>query len=229
MYSAPTEVIFALMGSPFAQRAFSMTDGEKATPFHLSCASPYVGESTEVVEIFGTKEGATIQDDKGRTPLHVAAENSHATKAIIKVLADINPKAAKMETAQSLMPLHCSIRSKADESVIRSLLKMYPKAAKTVFDGSNTVLHEACQYKVVAAVVKALLKEFPELAAVQNKFGNVPLHVATAYQCPAEIVEMLLAAYPDGAMIKNRNSDLPLYVSTKCLRLEILAFFSSSP
>ena len=199
-----------LLNSPFAKQAFGMLDAEKATPFHLACASDSVADSTEVVEMLGTKDGGVLQDSMGRTPLHVAAENPRSTKAVIKVLADINPKAAKVETEKNLMPLHSAIRSQADESVVKSLFKMYPKAAKSIFDGNNTVLHEACQYKLSASSVRAMLKEFPELAQEQNKYGNLPLHVATAYQAPAEIVEMLLSVHPEGAMTKNRNGDVPL-------------------
>ena len=96
LYNASPEAIFILLSSPFAKQAFGMLDGENATPFHLACASDSVGESTEVVEMLGTKDGGVLQDRLGRTPLHIAAENPRSTKAIIKVLADINPKAAKI-------------------------------------------------------------------------------------------------------------------------------------
>ena len=210
LYNASPEAIFILLSSPFAKQAFGMLDGENATPFHLACASDSVGESTEVVEMLGTKDGGVLQDRLGRTPLHIAAENPRSTKAIIKVLADINPKAAKIETTDNLMPLHVAVRKQADESVVKSLIKMYPKAALVIFEGDNTVLHEACQYKLSSSSIKAMLKEFPELARQQNKYGNLPLHVATAYQVDAEIVEMLLAVYPEGAMVQNRNADVPL-------------------
>ena len=199
-----------MINSPFARNAFDMLDEEKSSAFHLACQSPLVAETTAVVEMLGTKEGALAQDDTGMTPLHVAAANKHSTKALIKVLADINPKAAKMESSQNLMPLHLAIRNQVDESVTKSLFKMYPKAAKSVFEGENTVLHEACRYKATPSVVKAMLKEFTELAEAKNRYENLPLHIATAYQCHPEVVELLLAVYPEGALRENISGDVPL-------------------
>ena len=200
------------MESPFAAKASCITDTNNATPLHLACASSTVGDRSDLVEVLGTKEAAMCIDKKERTPLHVAAENPKCNKQLIKVLAEINPRAAKVEASNGRMPFHTAIRKHADEAVLKALLKVYPKAAKTVFDGKNTVLHEACQSKVSASVIKAILREAPESAKAKNKFGNIPLHVATAYQNSMDVIQLLLDVYPGGCMIQNRNDDVPLYV-----------------
>jgi ankyrin repeat protein len=135
------------MKSTFAQKAAIMTDPNNATPLHLVCASVNVGDMIELVELLGTKEAAVQTDGKERTPMHMAAENTKATKQLIKTLGEINIKAAKMETTKGRMPLHVALRKKADESVIKAFLRINPKAVKVVFDGNNTLFHEMCQYK----------------------------------------------------------------------------------
>ena len=211
LFNTPAKVVRVLIEwSPFASKALTLTDENKATPMHLACASSSVESSTEIVELLGTAEAACQTDKEGNAPMHVAAENPKSTKELFKVLADIEPNAAKIENSRGDMPLHVAVHSQASGLVIKTLHKIYYKAAQRVFRGENNILHEACQQRIDPIGIQSLLKTSDDIASSKNRYGNIPLHVATAYQAPREIVELLVEAYPKGCLVQNNNGDVPL-------------------
>ena len=143
--------------------------------------------------------------------MHIAAQNPHATKYLVKVLAEINSKAARIETpTRKFMPLHLAIQQKAPEDVVIALLKVYPGAAKAIFEEHQTVLHETCRCTLSPSCVRATIKMNPNAVEVQDKHGNLPLHIAVAYKAPADVIAILLEKFPGGAMVKNLLQNVPL-------------------
>lgn len=193
------------MKNPLGARAAIMKNEFGATPLHVACAQPSVAVSVTQVASLGTATSAAALDRHRRTPLHVAAQNSHATGDLIKVLSHLFPEALREETQRGHLPLHLAAQSQVKESVVEALIAAYPEAAEVKSKSLNTPLHDASKYKASAGVVRLLLSAYPDAVYMQNHYGNLPLHCATAYQAPAEVVRILLEAWPDGASIQNRN------------------------
>lgn len=193
------------MKNPLGARAAIMKNELGATPLHVACAQPAVADSVTQVASLGTATSAAALDRHRRTPLHVAAQNSHATGDLIRVLVHLFPEALKEQTQRGHLPLHLAAQSQVKESVVEALITAYPEAAEVKNKSSNTPLHDASKYKASPGVVKLLLDTYPDAVYIQNQYGNLPLHCATAYQAPAEVVQILLKAWPDGAAMQNRN------------------------
>ena len=211
LHATPANIVQILMASPFAGKAANMLDSNRSTPFHILCASSTIVTTTEQIAVLGTTETSLKRDAKGRTPLHVAAENMDCNEEAMQAVIDVNPKAAKEENPKKRMPLHLAMRKKASEPVIKALLKAHPKAVKSLFEGDNGVIHEMCQYRTPANIIQMALTLYPEGAQLANKFKNLPLHVATAYQCDLPTVKALVKAFPDACTRPNKHKDLPIH------------------
>ncbi len=224
-FAVPAPIVRILMQSHFASKAADIVDSHRATPFHTICASASIAKLVEHIVEIGTYDASTKRDDKGRTPLHVAAENSFCTEAAIRATIDINPKAAKIENSKGRMPFHLAVRKKASELVVKALLYASPKAVKSVFEGDNGVVHEMCQYKASASIIQLTLHLYPEGAQQANKFQNLPLHVATAYRCDLATIKTLVKAFPDACTRQNKHKDVPLHYATSYKELKAVINF----
>jgi ankyrin repeat protein len=205
LFNAPSQIPRLLMKNPLGARAAIMKNEFGATPLHVACAQPAVADSVTQVASLGTATSAAALDRHRRTPLHVAAQNSHATGDLIRVLSNLFPEALREQTQRGHLPLHLAAQSQVKESVIEALIAAYPEAATVKNKSLNTPLHDASKYRASPGVVNLLLDAYPDAVYLQNQYGNLPLHCATAYQAPPEVVKILLQAWPDGASMQNRN------------------------
>ena len=98
----------------------------------------------------------TIQDDKGRLPLHTAIHDN-ASLGSIKLLVKGNPAAVQSADNSGALPLHVACQHHDSTNVIDYLVGLDPSTLDAVDRNGNTALHHACRsarYDAIALLLE---------------------------------------------------------------------------
>ena len=175
-------------------------------------------------------------------PLHCALVNN-APEAVVRVLFEAHPGAARVKNKFGKYPLHYAAEHGTTEAVVRMLLDEYPQAARKRNEAKYTPLHYATKNDAPEAVIRMLVEAYPAGASQKNedgytplKFaverrastsllsfllaggqeydsGNTPLHTACKNSASEDVIEFLLESYPDSVRQLNEDSETPLHVA----------------
>ena len=209
---APYEVINCLVGQYPESIRENDNDELKRKPLHLAAAY-YSKESKPVVlesVLDAAPDLATVVDEEGRLPLHIAA-SSKASKESITILLDAHPDGASRRTKATKLPLHLACEFRAPLETTSALLAAFPLGAKES-SMLKFPLHFACEFKAGIEVVQLLLDAHPD--AVFAKAGAdtlLPLHLAAANKASPDVIELLLLHNADAVVDRDNNMRLPLH------------------
>ena len=190
LFNASLQICQILMSHPSANRVAMTTNDFGSTPLHLAASHP--SASSDIALSVGTSECAMYKDINRRTPLHNAAQNKHATRALIECIARINVNTCQIVDVDGNSPLHLGINSDANDEVIIALLNAWPPAAGVKNKELNTPLHSAIKHNASFEVIKQLLQHYPNAADSPNEYGNLALHCATLSNSTPSVFEILL-------------------------------------
>ncbi|XP_074357005.1 uncharacterized protein LOC141696779 isoform X1 [Apium graveolens] len=166
------------------------------------------------------------QNSKGKTPIHIAAENGYTD--IVKVLCTTCTAPLNLDGPGSSTALHAAIKKDNDiievvEALIDAARRHLPKASFQAFlrhgdEDMETPLHYAVTEGNVA-IVKLLVEADPTDPHIQNNDGKTPMYIAVEKGLK-DIVEIISTTCtspsldgPDGstalhAAIKDGNHDI---------------------
>lgn len=148
----------------------------------------------------GTKEITWDREEMelvkyGDLPLHRALA-SGAPVAVVRLLLDAYPDAAKLQNHEGCLPLQIAARRSKVLLIFEMILQCSDSDAVSASDHSgNLPLHSAvCRSEPVLGIVKLLLRSCPDTVLVANLAGQTPLQAAVAACAPAPVVHELLSA-----------------------------------
>lgn len=158
------------------------------------------GDAVRVL-LQSTPEAATVEDNFGRLPLHVAVDREAPWMFAVEQLLDAYPEALNRRDGGGRLPLHIAVdRKEPSLEVVRLLLLRHPAAASARRGVGRLPLH----YAVFAErpnieVLRCLLAANPDGAATADVYGRLPLHYAVdkAVQNVA-VIQYLLEVFPGG-------------------------------
>ncbi len=132
------------------------------------------------------------RDDKGWTPLHMAAaltDDPAVLTALVDAGADPNAPAAK----QGATPLHAAVQHSDDPVIVEALLEAGANPNAQTAGGEWTPLHAAAEHASDPAIVAALLNRGADPNA-RTDDNIAPLMLAARYAGNPAIVAVLLDA-----------------------------------
>ncbi|MBI5037011.1 ankyrin repeat domain-containing protein [Candidatus Micrarchaeota archaeon] len=157
------------------------------------------------------KSGASteIKSERGRTPLHEAAEsgNEEAAKLLLKHGAFVNARTKRSKRT----PLHYAAYLGRGSAVAKLLLEhgAYPNAKD---HQGYTPLHSAAMSMDYSEEMVKQLLERAEVNAADRE-GNTPLHSAM-WRGPVDLANLLIDSGAD-ATRKNKKGETPLELAKK--------------
>jgi len=111
----------------------------------------------------------------GYLPLHVALANG-APLAVIEVLLEAYPTAAKMTTKHGVLPVHYAAAGLSVE-ILKALQLRYPAGAAGKDSEGNIALHYAAICNAPIEVFVTLLEAHLDGCLSQNSDGEIPIEV----------------------------------------------------
>jgi len=111
----------------------------------------------------------------GYLPLHVALANG-APLAVIDVLLEAYPTAAKMTTKHGVLPVHYAAAGLSVE-ILKALQSRYPAGAAGKDSEGNIALHYAAICNAPIEVFVTLLEAYLEGCLSKNSDGEIPIEV----------------------------------------------------
>jgi len=120
-------------------------------------------------------ESSKISVLSGYLPLHVALANG-APLAVIEVLLEAYPTAAKMTTKHGVLPVHYAAAGLSVE-ILKALQLRYPAGAAGKDSEGNIALHYAAICNAPIEVFVTLLEAHLDGCLSQNSDGEIPIEV----------------------------------------------------
>ncbi|XP_042907067.2 uncharacterized protein [Parasteatoda tepidariorum] len=158
----------------------------KQTALHLAAEQ---GRFETCRMLIDMKADTNATDNRGQTPLLLAAENDHSE--VVKLFLQIRPDLVTMASSSGITCGHIAA-AKGSVAVIKGLMKFDPKLVTTARSKNNsTALHQAAQGGN-AEVVQVLL-EAGANPTDETDEGYTPLHIAAKYG-HLEVLHMLKSA-----------------------------------
>eukprot|EP00811_Abedinium_folium_P035163 NODE_7980_length_1533_cov_3.870555.p1 GENE.NODE_7980_length_1533_cov_3.870555~~NODE_7980_length_1533_cov_3.870555.p1 ORF type:complete len:282 (+),score=37.93 NODE_7980_length_1533_cov_3.870555:560-1405(+) len=160
-------------------------------------------------------------DRDGSLPLHIAlcpVRASNAVKemffmhtalevrpsdAVIGMLLNAHPDAAKKRDGNGRQPLHAALEVRASDALIEMLLKAHTYAAKERDGNGWLPLHRALRDRASDAIIEMLFKENPDAVKTRSGNGWQPLHRVLVGASVA-VIEMIIKADPDVAYLSTK-------------------------
>ena len=157
----------------------NITNKDECLPLHYALSSNLSLEAVKAVI-----SGCTLkckQNNAGKTPLHIACENSHQWMGNIKnVLLDpiCNEESINVQDNEGNTPLHIACL-KGDQETATYLLTSKFRCDIHLLNGNDCLpLHYAVSSSCSLALVKIVSECSFNFMHVQNSSGMTPLHVA---------------------------------------------------
>ncbi len=214
LFNAPLEIGNILVAHPSSSKTRLMKNSFGSTPLHLAAAHPKV--SLQTIQLLSTLTHASALDAMHRTPLHIAAQNTHISEKVMRSLIQSNPLACNKESDGGYLPLHMAVHCLGRVEVIHELVDSYPAALERESILGDTPLHKAASNNASADVIKLVLHKFPNAIYAQNNMGDLPLHCcASTKNSNIDVIRILLEAWPQGASLQNRSGNCPLHYLVK--------------
>ena len=196
----------------------SATDMNGDTPLHILCKyKPSVSCLQLVVHKLKCK--ADIPNKEGNLPLHVACQNKHICKGIIKVLCDaLGDEELKCRNKNGNTALQELLKCQHDNFVkknkIQSILHIFIKRGLILLNTDEgqflNYLHLACRYQKVD-VVKYMSKIISTLS------HELPLSLLyeTCLNHNEGVLLYMLKTFKFDVNVPNDNGDLPLHLAAR--------------
>ncbi|XP_026686122.1 ankyrin-1-like [Diaphorina citri] len=163
--------------------------GEGQTALHIASAE---GDEALVKYFYGAKANASITDHQDRTPMHLAAENGHAS--IIELLADKFRASIFERTKENYNVLHLAAMY-SREDVVKLLLN------KKGIENYN-VLHLAAMYSREDVVKLLLNKKGINVAALGGVIKTTDGRPSGVFKTDRDCYQ-----YPEGVTVYCRKGD----------------------
>ena len=161
---------------------------------------------------------ATVEDQFGRLPLHVAVDRDNPWMQTIQDLTNAYPEALDCRDGSGRLPLHIAVdRQEPSLEVVSYLVANNPESASARRGVGRLPIHYACFPDVPnLGVVKCLNAAFPLGARICDVYGRLPLHYSVEKQYPQErLVTLLLDEYPEGASVRDSYNRVPLAIAVE--------------
>jgi len=182
-----------------------------------------------VKSIFSYAPDCAVQKDgNGRLPLHdvwttVTEYNPESRDAMVDLLLQINPHAAKVFDKKDKSPLSYAVFQR-DLFGVQKLLPLYPEAAKKKALDDSFPLHQLCDLGAkgvftenIDIIMDLLLEINPQAAFEVDQDGDLPLHKiamsAGFDSIKRTTINKLIEANPEAANTTNSNDRQPLMVA----------------
>lgn len=153
--------------------------------------------------------------EEGCRPMHYACSYG-ASLAVMRLLADADPRCMKRRDDSGQTPLH-TILTRSEARVLEAVQFIIERDPETlgVADASlNLPLHIALDHNAPEQVVEVLLRGNLEAAEARSGSGWMPLHWGCARAHPPSAVRMLLEACPS-AVRERAEGHLPIHLACK--------------
>jgi hypothetical protein len=200
-------------------RSVAVRNNDGGLPIHIACVNrdPRSEEDCEVIHALLSvfKEGATVADDNGLLPAHLAAEN--ATTDVMEALLAAYPDAVSVNVERHGLPIHlAAVRTDDGSSMVNLLHSRYPKGAMND-DNGWLPLHSASVFASFATL-RAVYAIYPKAVEVPNKNGDLPLHLLldnarrslnNTTSDDVRTLQFLLKQYPAAVGIYNAAKERP--------------------
>ena len=198
-------------------KALAHRDNMGARPIHHAAANNNIAALEIIYDAF--KDGINDTDNKGRLPLHVAAQFD-AVDAVKFLLAHSSEGAftmisRPMDGSGGGLPLHVACRNYASIGVITALLAENFASAKRADENGDLPIHLLlkCGEVVDPVVVKTLLTCFAAAASRTDMNGDLPLCIAIKNRCQPTVINNILMQYPNAASTLNGEGQSPLHLA----------------
>lgn len=198
-------------------KALAHRDKMGARPIHHASANNNIAALEIIYDAF--KDGINETDNKGRLPLHVAAQFD-AVDAVKFLLAHSSEGAftmisRTMDGSGGGLPLHVACRNYASIGVITALLAENFASAKRADENGDLPIHLLlkCGEVVDPVVVKTLLTCFAAAASRTDMNGDLPLCIAIKNRCQPTVINSILMQYPNAASTLNGEGQSPLHLA----------------
>ena len=195
----------------------------KVNAMQLACCFPFVPKTfLEALHKANNKLVKAVDEDDGRTCLHIATAHGVATEAIYALL-QAQPSAAQQTDKQGRLPLHYACkyhhphptRNHYDEAdsdagildLIRLLLKFHPQGSSTPDSMGYLPLHYCCIPNVSASSLTS--KSSP------SRQQQYP---------PTSVIRVLIRSAPDSLMRCNNDGHTPIHLARDSAGPEITGF-----
>lgn len=185
-------------------------------PLHMACHNKYRYEVANMVKLFLelAPDAAKAENNKGKTPLHIALEHKASTE-IIRMLIHACPESVSKDTCcDYYTPLAVAIRNKAESGVFEMLVKADPSITKKRDSRGRYPLYLALELRCSDFKIIKLLCTCPEAVSKGYSRGLNALFLGLA-QSPVnpEIVEIILQTAPESVRVTGGiNRQTPLEV-----------------
>lgn len=186
----------------------TVLDEDEEVPLHKAARS---NENPEVVRILAAsmKEGTLdVRDRYGRTPLHLAAQDSEDVRVIDELLeAESNPN---VPDSNGQTPLHVAAQSGKDEEIVTGIMGHLLRQGADLEardEENNTPLHVAA-LRGRLEIVEYLLDNDAEPNSLGNHQGT-PLHFAAMRSKDSGVIDLLASESAMDAV--DENGETPLH------------------
>ena len=198
-------------------KALAHRDHMGALPIHHASANDNLAALEIIYDAY--KDGINETDNKGRLPLHVAAQFD-AVDAVKFLLAHSSEGAFTMisrpiDGSGGGLALHVACRNYASIGVITALLAENFASAKRTDENGDLPIHLLlkCGEVVDPVVVKTLLTCFSAAASRTDMNGDLPLSIAMKNRCKPAVINNILIQYPNAASTLNSEGQSPLHLA----------------
>ena len=201
---------YILQSMDNCEKAFSIQNINKDTPFHLLATSKCV--TSDILALIEC-DNPNLQDKSGNTALHLACQ--HGNYEIVEHLITKCKCDHNVTNDDGELPLHIAVAQSQLE--IAELLAS-PVNVNECTKNGDSPLHIACQ-KADLSATNLLLNHRSNPNAL-NKEGNTPLHIAAA----KSLAVVKIVATSDNINMQNADGNTPLHIGCQYKTLDIALY-----
>ena len=207
----------------------TVTNVNGDTLLHIMCKHVPSGYAIKLI-VHKLRCKVDVQNKEDNLPLHIACQNEHISKGVIKVLCEaLSNNEIKQRNKNGNTALHEFLRCqrhKCNKIIIQSILQIFIDRGLFLHqtgDGQALdYIHLACRYQKVG-IVKYFCKKYVSLSQ------EIPMTVLyeACHNCNNHVLQYILGTFDHAfdVNVPNENGDLPLHLAARmniCMESTIL-------